>query len=286
MSVSRYPVTRGVIRYGAYPAVFGLAAAAVLWLIGQDSTPWLGFGLVTVLGLAAVAALEYLQPFHRAWRVDHDDTLTDAMHTLVNQGLLAVTALALHAGQAWLPHASLWPDHWPLWGQILLTGTVLDLGLYVMHRASHRLPRLWRLHAIHHSAQRLYWMNGERRHPASAVVLAAPGLVAVVLMGAPPLVVGAWLTLLSVHLAFQHANLDYSVGPLRAVLGVAQSHRWHHKREFEDAQVNFGEFWLVWDHLFGTYHDAATPLGPRDVGLRESSFPRRYLLQLRWPFQR
>jgi sterol desaturase/sphingolipid hydroxylase (fatty acid hydroxylase superfamily) len=264
MSKSRHPVIRGAIRYGAYPVVFGLAAATVLWLIGQPSAPWLGFGVVTVLGFVAVAGLERAQPFHRGWQVDQGDTLTDAMHTLVNQGLLTVTALALQAGRAWVPHFSLWPDQWPLWGQILLAGTVLDLGLYVMHRLSHRVPWLWRLHAIHHSAQRLYWMK-----------------LAVVLLGAPALIVGAWLTLLSVHLAFQHANLDYSVGPLRSVLGVAQSHRWHHKREFEDAQVNFGEFWLVWDHLFGTYHDAAIPLGADEVGLRESGFPKQYLPQLR-----
>ncbi|WP_422822321.1 sterol desaturase family protein [Vreelandella nanhaiensis] len=34
-----------------------------------------------------------------------------------------------------------------------------------MHRASHRIGWLWRLHAPHHSAERLYWLNGKRRHP-------------------------------------------------------------------------------------------------------------------------
>ena len=50
--------------------------------------------------------------------------------------------------------------------------------------------------------------------------------------------------LLVVHLAFQHSNLGYRVGPLGLLIGVAEAHRWHHKREHEDAQVNYGDFWM------------------------------------------
>ena len=149
---------------------------------------------------------------------------------------------------------------------------------------SHRVPWLWRLHAIHHSAERLYWMNGDRRHPLSALLLAGPGLVAAVLLGASAAVISAWLTLLTVHLAFQHANLDYSLGPLRRWIGGAELHRWHHRRDYVDAQVNFGEFWLVWDWAFGTRFDQPTPVGPEDVGLDETRFPASYVGQLRWPF--
>jgi sterol desaturase/sphingolipid hydroxylase (fatty acid hydroxylase superfamily) len=41
---------------------------------------------------------------------------------------------------------------------------------------------------------------------------------------------------------------------LKWLLGVAEIHRWHHKREFEDAQVNFGEFWMIWDQLFRSFY--------------------------------
>jgi sterol desaturase/sphingolipid hydroxylase (fatty acid hydroxylase superfamily) len=161
----------------------------------------------------------------------------------------------------------------------------MDLGLYLMHRASHHHAFLWRLHAIHHSPERLYWLNGERRHPLSALLLAGPGLIAVVALGASPEVISAWLTLLAIHLGFQHANVDYRVGPLRYVVGVAEIHRWHHKREYEDAQVNFGEFWMLWDHLGGTFHDRPNGVPAGDVGLKESTVPQHYRRQLGWPFR-
>lgn len=89
-----------------------------------------------------------------------------------------------------------------------------------------------------------------------------------------------------VHLAFQHSNLDYRLGWLRHIFGVAEIHRWHHKREFEDAQVNFGEFLMVWDQLFGTFYDSAGKLGDADVGLYEKDYPKGYFDQLTDPFGR
>jgi sterol desaturase/sphingolipid hydroxylase (fatty acid hydroxylase superfamily) len=145
---------------------------------------------------------------------------------------------------------------------------------------------LWRLHLLHHSSERLYWLNGGRRHPLSALVLAGPGLAILILLGATPIAVGAWMSFMSVHLAFQHANLDYSLGALRRLLAVAEIHRWHHKRDFEDAQVNFGEVWLIWDQLFGSYHDAPSSPVAGEVGLRERALPSGYIGQLLWPLRR
>lgn len=128
-------------------------------------------------------------------------------------------------------------------------------------------------------------MNGERRHPLHAAIMAGPGLLVLFASGAPSLLVATWLGILTVHLAFQHSNLDYSLGWLRKVIAVAETHRWHHKRELEDNQVNYGEFLLVWDHLLGTFFDGAVRLGKPDVGLREHNYPTGYWAQLIVPFR-
>lgn len=272
------------VRYGAYPLVMGAMATAATLVLLRVLPEWPTLLIAAVAGIGAVALLERLQPFERAWQRDHADTHPDVLHGVVNYALLAGTAYALHALRTVVPAGIAWPTTWPAWVQCLLAGAILDLGLYAMHRVSHRFAWAWRLHAIHHSAERLYWLNGERRHPLSALLMAGPGLVVVVALGTPALVVSVWLAVLSVHLAFQHANLDYSVGPLRHWLGTAELHRWHHKREYEDAQVNFGEFWLIWDRLFGTLLDRPGHVGAGDVGLREAAVPAAYGAQLRWPF--
>lgn len=167
--------------------------------------------------------------------------------------------------------------------QVLLAGVIIDFGLWFMHWTSHRNRWLWKFHALHHSAERLYWLNGERRHPVSALLLATPGISVAALLGAPPIVIGCWMSIMSVHLAFQHANIDYSIGPFRKWLAAAEIHRWHHKREYEDAQVNFGEFFMIWDRLFGIFRYQVNGVVDGEVGLQEA-MPASYLKQLTWPF--
>ena len=221
-----------LIRYAAYPALMGAVLAGTAAVLADGLPAWPTLAILATAGIAMVALLEWLQPYEPSWRHSQGDLKADLMHGAVNFGLLAGTAYGLHAFRGLLPAGSLWPTQWPLIGQMLLAGLVIDLGLYAMHRFSHRVRWAWKLHAIHHSAERLYWLNGERRHPLSALLMAGPGLGLTVALGAPPLVISAWLTLMSVQLAFQHANLDYRVGPLRRWLGVAEVHRWHHKRDW------------------------------------------------------
>jgi sterol desaturase/sphingolipid hydroxylase (fatty acid hydroxylase superfamily) len=273
------------VRYGSYPVIVGATAAVLFGGLGVGWSYFPTVPLAVATALAAIALLERRLPFHADWRLDHRDTVCDAIHAGVNLSvLLAVHGVVATLAPIW-PVGTQWPDHWPLWAQALAVGAVLDFSLYSVHWLSHRVRWLWRFHAIHHSSERLYWLNGERRHPVHAGIMAAPGLVAVFLMGAPALPVGAWLGLLAVHLAFQHSNLDYRMGLLRFVLGAAEVHRWHHKREYEDAQVNFGEFWMVWDHLFATFRLPKHPLGAGEVGLKEANFPTAYGAQLTYPFR-
>lgn len=273
------------IRYGSYPLVFGASAAAHVAIVSNGLPYWPNAPLITALALGLVALLERVQPYEPAWLADHQDTAVDILHAFTSLSLIFLTVELVTQGRDLLPMTYLWPTTWPLPVQILLAGFIIDFGLWFMHWASHRQGFLWRLHALHHSSERLYWLNGERRHPLSALILGAPGVAAATLLGAPAEAIGAWLAIVAVHLAFQHANLDYRVGPLRKLLGVAEVHRWHHKRDYEDAQVNFGEFWMLWDQLFGTFRDQRNGVGAGEVGIR-ARMPHSYVAQLRWPFQR
>lgn len=272
------------IRYGAYPAVFGTSAGFLLWILTAGYAYWPWALLVSATAIGAVALLERVQPYEPRWLEDHEDTLVDVLHGSVSLGLIFATVEIASVARTWIPMVPLWPSSWPGWASTLAAGFVIDIGLWTMHRASHGARLLWRLHALHHSAERLYWLNGERRHPLSAIVLAMPGITIAIILGAPPQAIGTWMAIVSVHLAFQHANLDFTLGPFRYLLCVAEIHRWHHKREYEDAQVNFGEFWALWDHLAGTFHHRRSGVRAGDVGLREEAMPPGYVAQLTWPF--
>ncbi len=277
------------VRWGSYPLIFIGCALLQYQILARGLPHWPIAIIVSASGITLVALLERFQPYTPEWNQDHNDTRVDILHAAFSLTLIFTVIEIVTLSRSLLPDfvaqaGTLWPSAWPLWAQLLAAGAIIDFGLWLMHWLSHKFPFLWRLHALHHSSERLYWLNGERRHPLSAILLASPGLIAVVILGAPAGVIGAWFAIISVHLAFQHANLDYTVGVFRNLLGVAEIHRGHHKREYEDAQVNFGEFWMIWDQLFRTFKYTRTPIGAGEIGIKEP-MPLRYTQQLRWPFQ-
>src|SRR5438046_9276625 len=48
--------------------------------------------------------------------------------------------------------------------QFFLAVVVADLAEYFIHLALHKVPFLWRFHAIHHSSKALDWIAGSRSH--------------------------------------------------------------------------------------------------------------------------
>jgi sterol desaturase/sphingolipid hydroxylase (fatty acid hydroxylase superfamily) len=274
------------VRHAFYPVAIGSILVAACSVAAGTAPTWLVLPAVVAVAIMAIARFERRHPFEPAWLRDHGDARADAIHAVANWALLAVGGWTIDAiVRSVVGTTGAWPVTWPAAAQLLLVALVLDLGLYAMHVASHRWPWAWRLHAVHHAAERLYWLNGERRHPLSALLMGGPGLLVLALLGAPPLLTSAWLAVVAVHLAFQHANLDYRLGPLRRWIAGAETHRWHHQREYEDAQVNFGEMLLVWDRLFGTFRDVPERIAADAVGLRARTAPTGYVAQLAWPFR-
>lgn len=104
--------------------------------------------------------------------------------------------------------------------------------------------------------------------------------------GAPPQIVACALAAVTIHLLFQHANIEYRAGALKHVFAVAELHRWHHQRLWTAVQGNYGAVFSVWDHLFRTALPK-TGDAPSDVGMDdEPDLPSNWLGQLVWPFKR
>lgn len=275
---------RWAIRWLSYPVVLGAASASILWTVSLGLPYWPLVQVLALLGTGCVAVLERWQPYEPAWLHDHGDTRTDLMHFFVNLTALYASIEALSWVRTWFVPGDIWPAGWPVWAQVCAAVVVMDFGLFFMHWLSHRNRHLWLFHEAHHSSQRLYWLNGERRHPLHVMMMGTPGMAALLAAGAPPAIISTGLAILSVQLEFQHANLDYSVGVFRHMLSVAETHRWHHKKAYEDAKVNFGEWLMLWDHLFGTYRRPPGQLGPGEVGVRGTDAPASYWGQLVRPF--
>jgi lathosterol oxidase len=106
---------------------------------------------------------------------------TDGTHFLVSHlAVQAITFLSLLPAVAlarfWQPEAlHAWIRAQPLVLQLAAIVLTADFVQYWVHRAFHRVPWLWRFHAVHHSSRALDWLAGSRPHVVD--VLATRGLV-------------------------------------------------------------------------------------------------------------
>lgn len=149
-----------------------------------------------------------------------------------------------------------------------------------VHRLHHRWPRLWRVHAVHHSSRHLDWLAAARVHPLNEVLNRAPAAVALLTLGFDLRVVAAAAPVLTLWAIGLHANVDWRLGPLRYVVATPGFHRWHHARppaHLPDG-CNFAGLFPVWDLLAGTFWLPPEPA--REFGVDEPPVPESFARQL------
>jgi ornithine lipid hydroxylase len=283
-----------LVSYGLFPLTFSAAIFAALYGVAQGVQHELILGFITGLTVFIVALFERILPEHPEWNIAQDDVGTDLSHALISMVLLPkalelgmrLTVLAI---AVWLSEAiggSLWPTDWPLFSQVILALIVSQFGEYWTHRAMHRIPLLWRLHATHHSPGRLYWLNAARFHPLDSSLLFVVGMAPLMLLGATSDVMLVFTVWISVHGLFQHCNVKLRLGPLNYIFSMAELHRWHHSLNLEEANANYGNNILFWDLVFGTAFYPSGRRASKEIGLSDMpDFPRDYVGQLISPYR-
>ena len=162
---------------------FGFISAALCLVASSASPLWLLPLLATAVGVSFTC--ERLFPYKAAWNQPQGEGSRDLCHALVNECLNIGSVATIPLFALWLPQTGLWPAHWPLALQWLLAVVVADLGITLVHYASHRSPLLWRLHAVHHSVTRMYGFNGLMKHPLHQLLEALAGTLPLLLIGLP-----------------------------------------------------------------------------------------------------
>lgn len=273
---------KAFLRWSAFPALLALSLGAAFALVRAGAPDPLVL-LVPALGLAAaLAGLERVIPYERAWLRGRGDVPTDLAHVVaavllaplmeagtiallpeIEGGLLAAAPLALAL---------------PL---VIVLG---DLAPYWFHRASHEWsPFLFRVHAVHHAPTRLYWLNAFRIHPINLAANIALRLLPAVLLGASHDVLLLAAVVIAFGNVFAHANADVRLGVLDWIFSGPTLHRVHHHLDAATSQSNYGATTIVWDIVFRTRR---APIDVREgsVGVGDATPPDGWFAQLLHPF--
>ncbi len=142
----------------------------------------------------------------------------------------------------------------PVWLRDLLGVVLLDFSTYHWHVATHRVPLLWRLHAVHHADRDMDWTTALRFH-ALDMALAVPLRMAEVrLLGVSPRALEIYGTWFFANVAFHHANVKLPFDRQLAWLMTSPGmHDIHHRADVRATDTNFSSGLSVWDRAFGTF---------------------------------
>jgi sterol desaturase/sphingolipid hydroxylase (fatty acid hydroxylase superfamily) len=278
---------RDAIRWGLTPGLLGASMGATALGLAAGGRPSVVVMAVIAASALPVLAAQRLVPAEPGWRGRPRDYSVDLLH-LASTGLstelfrlLTLGAVAEAAGWLSARVGAPWPAGAPWAAQVPLALLLGEAFAYAIHRACHRVPLLWRIHAMHHSSERMYAFAAGRNHPLNAVLMHAGHVLPAALCGAPPEVLALCGAFTGVHGLLQHCNVDLRHGWLNGVLATAELHRWHHSADRAESQTNFGNNLIVWDRLFGTC--ALPPGRPARVGLDDGRLRPHFLHHLLSP---
>ena len=295
-------IASAMLRRKKVLALTGMACALGATLLGGASVPinetigggpaiGLDWFLLDMLLMTLIfSPIEVLWPAYPAQSVFRSEWVTDIGYFLSTHLPIQVTTflILLPATQLTgilnVPALSGAVARLPLVVQFFLAVVVADLAEYAIHRAFHKVPFMWRFHAIHHSSRALDWIAGSRSHLVDDVVVRGFILIPMMLVFSHEMML-AYLFFVNLHATWTHCNFGPTIKWLEPYLIQPRYHHWHHTSQKEAIDRNFAIHFPWIDRIFGT-HYLPPDKWPDTYGLYKQDIPTGFWRQAIYPFRR
>lgn len=142
-------------------------------------------------------------------------------------------------------------DHLNSWSVWLFAFLAWDFCFYWLHRLHHKIPMLWKIHAVHHQGENYNLSLGVRNAWISSLS-SIPFFVGLAWIGLP---IEIFATIAGIHYFVQfynHTALVKRSGILEYFMVTPSLHRVHHATQRIYLDRNFGGTLNIWDRIFKT----------------------------------
>ncbi len=271
----------------AYPSVIVLSFVIYIILEGLGFSILVSTYTPVVLAALIMCSLEFFIPYRKNWDAESEDVKNDLLYMGLVQILLpkllsfffAITLIAYLQST----NLQIWPNHLPHYIQAILMLLGADFLRYWFHIASHKWNILWKLHSVHHSPSKLYWINVARFHPVEKILQFLLEVLPFIVLGVGQEVLSLYFIFYAVNGFFQHSNIKLRLGFLNYIVSGPELHRWHHSVEIRESNQNYGNNLIIWDLLFGTWF-LPEYKEVDELGLEDKTYPSDFINQIKAPF--
>lgn len=279
---------KNIIQYVGFFIMLTTASFLFHWF---EYNPLVFYGLFSSTIVLSIV-LEKWIPYREEWGRYSNDIFEDTLYALSTILLTPmVKAFAVYSiiliGSSLMSITTVVSSQ-PFVVQLLLALVVSGFLPYWYHRLSHTKSQfLWRIHSVHHSPEKLYWLNGFRFHPINAILNAFLSLFPLLFLGFSEEVVVLAGFINNYVDILNHTNINFKIGIFNYVFNMSELHRWHHSAKEREANTNYSAGALIlWDLMFNSHYRPKKNIG--DLGLfaqSKENFPFKSIwLQLCLPF--
>jgi sterol desaturase/sphingolipid hydroxylase (fatty acid hydroxylase superfamily) len=221
-------------------------------------TQWIserGFLLI----LTVFVAMVLLERLYYAIKLPKQYPDLDALSSfgtgLINRGLrVIIDYFLLFTIYIWVyNNLSLFDLSNSIWGFVV--GLVLhDFAWYWQHRIRHRVSFFWAEHLVHHSSNTFTFPVAQRAC-FTGRILRSPAFAIAAIAGVSPEQFAVVTVITFIWGIVSHSDTIPKLGWLEGVMVTPSMHRVHHGTQAEYIDKNYGEFFAIWDRMFGTYQE-------------------------------
>ncbi|MFZ2171067.1 MAG: sterol desaturase family protein [Methylococcaceae bacterium] len=155
----------------------------------------------------------------------------------------------------------------PVW-KAVLSFLLLDLLIYLWHKACHRFDSLWMFHKVHHNDPYLNVSTAFRIHFLELFITNILKGILIIMLGIEEVMVLISEAVTTLFVMFHHTNISFKGEKLLGhVIIVPSLHRTHHSTQRSEHDSNYGAVLSLWDRLFGTL----TERKAAQIGIKGSS---------------
>jgi sterol desaturase/sphingolipid hydroxylase (fatty acid hydroxylase superfamily) len=217
------------------------------------------YGKILIIAMPLFLLLVLFEKWY-GWRKGNDTVRTMDMISSLSSGVTNSTkdvlglSIAIISYSWMVEHLTIYQvkSSWLLY---VIAFLALDFAGYWVHRLAHTVNFFWNNHIVHHSSEEFNLACALRQSISVYFRIYAFLLIPAAMFGVPQQVIAVVAPLHLFAQFWYHTQHINKMGWLEYIIVTPAHHRVHHAINPEYLDKNYGQIFIFWDRMFGTFQE-------------------------------
>ena len=217
------------------------------------------YGKILIIAMPLFLLLVLFEKWY-GWRKGNDTVRTMDMISSLSSGVTNSTkdvlglSIAIISYSWMVEHLTIYKVQ-SSWLLYVIAFLALDFAGYWVHRLAHTVNFFWNNHIVHHSSEEFNLACALRQSISVYFRIYAFLLIPAALFGVPQQVIAVVAPLHLFAQFWYHTQHINKMGWLEYIIVTPAHHRVHHAINPEYLDKNYGQVFIFWDRMFGTFQE-------------------------------